>query len=148
MVVIRLEGTTSMIKRYSELIKFRAFESRYNYLRLGGAVGRTTFGYDRYLNQLLYNSRRWKRTRDEVIIRDQGCDLGLADYEIKDKIIVHHMNPITIEDIEMENEVIFNIEFLICTSSNTHNAIHYSDSSLLPTMPVERTQNDTCPWRK
>lgn len=137
-----------MIKTYSEMTKFRAFESRYNYLRLGGVVGRSTFGYDRYLNQLLYNSRRWKRVRDEVIIRDNGCDLGIEDFEIKDKIIVHHMNPITIEDIETERDVIFNPEFLICTSSNTHNAIHYSDSSLLPTMPIERTRNDTCPWKK
>jgi hypothetical protein len=125
----------------------RSFEERYQYLKLNGVVGDSTFGYDRILNQLLYRSDRWKKTRDGIIIRDNGCDLGIEDYEIHDKIYVHHMNPITIEDVENDRDEIYDPEYLICTSFNTHNAIHYGDESLLPKPPIERRMNDTCPWR-
>lgn len=137
-----------MIRTYSELIKIQKFEDRYNYLKLRGFVGKETFGYDRYLNQILYNSYRWKKVRDKVIIRDNGCDLGVEGYQINDMVIVHHMNPITIEDIELERDCVFDPEFLICVSDRTHRAIHYSDSSLLPQNPIERFKGDTCPWKK
>lgn len=133
-------------KSYSQLRHIQTFEERYRYLRLKGSVGRETFGLDRYLNQTLYRSGRWRSIRNDVIIRDNGCDLGLEGYEIPYKIIVHHMNPITIEQIENEDPVIFNPEFLICTSFDTHQAIHYGDESLLPKLPVERHPGDTCPW--
>ena len=135
-----------MIRTYRFLEKLHTFEDRYQYLKLSGIVGVSTFGYDRYLNQNLYTSRRWKETRDLVIIRDNGCDLGIEDYRIHGKILIHHINPITIEDIELDRDDIFNPEFLICTTLNTHNAIHYGNESLLPKLPVERRKNDTCPW--
>lgn len=135
-----------MIRTYTDLRRLKTFEKRFKYLELRGNVGESTFGYDRYLNQILYKSRRWLRTRDDIIIRDDGCDLGLEDYEIYGRIIVHHMNPITIEDIELERDIVFDPEFLICTSPNTHNAVHYGDETLLPKLPVERRRNDTCPW--
>lgn len=135
------------IRMFSELNRLRTFEERYRYLRLSGVVGRSTFGFDRYLNQMIYRSKRWLKTRDEIIIRDQGCDLGIEDYEIQGRIIIHHMNPISIEDIEMDRDEIFDPEFLISTSSNTHNAIHFGDESLLPQLPIDRRPNDTCPWR-
>ena len=137
-----------MIRRYSELITYDTFVDRYNYLKLVGQVGVETFGFERYINQALYRSKRWLDTRRKVIIRDQGCDLGIDGYEIGDRIIVHHMNPITLEDIEEERECVFDPEFLISCSFMTHNAIHYGDESLLPKLPVERSVNDTCPWRK
>lgn len=137
-----------MIRTYSELSKITNFIDRYNYLRLNGSVGKETFGYDRYLNQMLYTSPRWRRVRDKVIIRDEGCDLGIDGYQINDKVIVHHMNPITVEDIELERDCVFNPEYLICVSDRTHRAIHYSDTSLLPQVPVERKKGDTCPWMK
>ena len=136
------------IKTYSELIKFNTFEDRYRYLKLDGRVGVDTFGFDRYLNQIFYRSGKWKSIRDEVIIRDNGCDLGIDGREIHGRIIIHHMNPITIEDIEKESEYLIDPEFLITTVLNTHNAIHYGDASLLMLMPVERTRNDTCPWKR
>lgn len=136
------------IRCYKELSRLKTFEERYKYLKLSGVVGEATFGYDRYLNQVLYNSPRWRKVRDIVIVRDNGCDLGADGYEINDKVIVHHMNPITVEDIEEENDDIFNPEFLISTSDRTHKAIHYSDESLLPQTPIERRPGDTCPWRK
>lgn len=136
------------IRTYSELIRLPTFIERYRYLRLSGHVGQETFGYDRYLNQLLYTSGKWRSLRDEIIIRDSGCDLGHEGFEIHGRIIVHHMNPITIEDIENESEYVFNPEFLICTTHNTHSAIHYGDESLLITAPVERRKNDTCPWKR
>lgn len=136
-----------MIKRYRDLKHLRTLEERYNYLRIPGRVGSDTFGYDRYLNQLLYKSKRWLRTRDDVIVRDNACDLGIEGYEIHDKIIIHHMNPISIEDIELNRDHIFDPEFLITTTHNTHNAIHFGNESLLPRLPIVRTQNDTCPWR-
>lgn len=136
------------IKTYSELSKFSTFEDRYRYLRLGGEVGRETFGFDRYLNQTLYKTDEWRRSRDKVIIRDNGCDLGIEGREIKERVIVHHMNPITIEDILNYDPKVFDPEYLITTVLNTHNAIHYGDENLLITVPRERTKNDTCPWRK
>ena len=139
--------TSMNIKCYSELSKFSTFIERYNYLRIGGAVGGETFGYDRYLNQIFYRSQRWKAVRDEVIIRDCGCDLGVEGYEIRGRIIIHHMNPITLDDIERESDFLLDPEFLITTVHNTHNAIHYGDDNLLPKPPVVRTKNDTCPWR-
>ena len=136
------------IKTYSELITLPTFEERYRYLRLTGVVGEETFGFDRYINQLLYNKdRRWKSIRDYVINRDNGCDLGMEGFEIGGRILVHHMNPITIEDILHESEFVFDPEYLISTSHNTHNAIHYGDEGLLITAPIIRTKNDTCPWK-
>lgn len=136
------------IKTYSELITLPTFEERYRYLRLSGNVGEETFGFDRYLNQMFYRSQRWKEVRDFVIIRDNGCDLGVEGYEIYGRILIHHMNPITLRDIEYETEFLLDPEYLITTVHNTHNAIHYGDESLLITAPVERRPNDTCPWRK
>lgn len=136
------------IKTYSELITLPTFEERYQYLRLDGTVGESTFGFDRYLNQVFYRSQRWKKVRDFVIIRDNGCDLGVEGYEIHGRILIHHMNPITIKDIERESEFLLDPEYLISTMHSTHNAIHYGDVSLLLTAPIERTKNDTCPWRR
>lgn len=135
------------IKTYSELSRLATFEERYNYLRLSGAVGQDTFGFDRYLNQVFYRSQKWKSIRDAVIVRDNGCDLGVDGYQIHGKVIIHHMNPITMEDIEKESDFLLNPEFLIATTHNTHNAIHYGDESLLPKLPIERMRFDTCPWR-
>lgn len=136
------------IRRYSELRRIQSFEERFKYLQLKGVVGSSTFGFDRYINQMLYkHSLRWKSTRHVVIIRDNGCDLGIEGYEIESRILVHHMNPITIEDIENERDEIFDPEFLITTTHMTHQAIHYGDESLLPTLPIERSKNDTIPWR-
>lgn len=137
------------IRTYSELITFPTFEERYRYLKLDGRVGVDTFGFDRYINQNLYQRNpRWKKARDTVIIRDNGCDLGVEGFEIHGKIIVHHMNPITMDDILKDRDWIYDPEFLICTVHNTHNAIHYGDERLLVTAPKERTPNDTCPWRQ
>ena len=135
-------------RTYTELSRLPTFEERYRYLRLTGQVGKETFGFDRYLNQNFYRSQRWKRIRDEVILRDNGCDLGVEGYEIYGRIIIHHVNPITLEDIERETSYLLDPEFLICTVHRTHNAIHYGDESLLITAPIERTKYDTCPWRK
>ena len=136
------------IRTYSELITLPTFKERFNYLKLDGFVGKETFGYDRYLNQQLYQRNpRWKTARDKVIIRDNGCDLGVEGFEIFGKIIVHHMNPITMEDILNDRDWIYDPEYLICTVHNTHNAIHYGDEKLLMTAPIVRTKNDTCPWK-
>lgn len=135
------------IKTYTELITFPTFEERFQYLQLNSEVGSETFGFDRWLNQVFYRSYQWKRLRDEIIIRDNGCDLGVEGFEINRRIIIHHMNPISINDIEKETDLLLNPEFLICTSHNTHNAIHYGDEKLLITAPVERRRNDTCPWK-
>ena len=141
--------TTMNIKTYSELITFPTFEERYRYLKLDGVVGEGTFGFDRYLNQEFYQrDQEWKRIRDFVIIRDQGCDLGVEGREIRGKILVHHMNPITKDDILKRSEFLLNPEYLICTLKSTHDAIHYGDENLLMKGPVERKPNDTCPWRK
>jgi hypothetical protein len=142
------EVQIKMITRcYKELKRLTTFNDRYRYLKLSGVVGETTFGFDRYLNQLLYTSRRWKKIRDDIIIRDSACDLGMDGFEINDVILVHHINPITVEDIELERNIVYDPEFLICTSKLTHNAIHFGDESLLPKLPVQRRPNDTCPWR-
>ena len=137
-----------IIRTYSELIKLPTFEERFKYLQLNGVVGKDTFGFDRYINQKFYRSPEWKRIRNEVIIRDNGCDLGVEGYEIYGQtIIIHHMNPITIKDIADASEYLLNPEYLITTVHNTHNAIHYGDESLLCLGPIERTPNDTCPWK-
>lgn len=136
-----------MIRTYSQLIKFKTFEERFQYLKLDGAVGQATFGFDRYLNQQLYRSHEWKKVRDEVIVRDNGCDLAMEGFDIYGRVYVHHMNPILINDIRERNEFLFNPEYLVCVSFDTHNAIHYGDESLLPREPVERTPNDTTPWK-
>lgn len=136
------------MRSYSELIKLNTFEERFNYLKLDGRIGDETFGFDRYFNQKLYHSLEWERVRREVIIRDNGCDLGISDREIFGKIIIHHMNPISLEDIENHNPDILNPEYLISTAKETHDAIHYGDDSLLESSKVnKRTKNDTCPWR-
>lgn len=139
---------TMNIKTYSELSKLTTFEERYRYLRLGGCVGEETFGFDRWINQMFYKDPEWLKIRDEVIIRDNGCDLGIEGREIYSRIIVHHMNPITKADILDRSEFLLNPEYLICTVKNTHDAIHYGDENLLITLPMERNVNDTCPWRR
>lgn len=139
-----------IIRTYSELIKFPTFEERYEYLRLGGKVGEDTFGFDRYLNQMFYQTDDWYESRDYVIIRDHGCDLGILEREIPEgvRILVHHMNPITKDDILRRTKYLLDPEYLISTIDNTHRAIHYGDSSLLITDPIERRKFDTCPWRR
>lgn len=134
-------------RNYTELSRLKTIEERYEYLKLSGRVGEDTFGFDRYINQMFYKSKRWRKARDLVIIRDNGCDLGVEGFEINDKILVHHMNPITLEDIEEERDWIFDPEYLICSSDRTHKAIHYGDERLLPQLPKERRPGDTCPWR-
>lgn len=137
-----------MIRTYTELCGLPTFKERFEYLKLNGNVGVETFGYDRYFNQKFYRSREWKQLRDQIIIRDNGCDLGVEGFELGGYITIHHMNPIMIKDIRDGSDFLMNPEFLICTSHNTHNAIHYGDASLLITGPLERKPNDTCPWRK
>ena len=139
---------TMIIRTYSELITLPSFEERYRYLKLGGSVGKETFGFDRYLNQDFYRSKEWKHIRDEIIVRDCGCDLGISDREIPTRIYIHHMNPISVKDITNATEFLLNPEYLICASHSTHNAIHYGDESLLVVAPVERRKNDMCPWRR
>lgn len=135
------------MKTYSELSRLETFEERFEYLKLKGSVGMDTFGFDRYLNQAFYNSYEWKRARNAVIARDLGCDLGVEGHDIYGKVIIHHMNPITEQDIIDRNPDIYNPEYLVCVSPLTHNAIHYSDINLLPKGPVVRSANDTCPWK-
>lgn len=138
-----------MIKTYSELIKLPTFEERFEYLKLKGKVGFETFGYDRYLNQNFYKSSLWRSVRNRVINRDMGRDLGVEGYEIYGKIIIHHMNPITVDDIEESSIYLMNPEYLICVSNDTHQAIHYGDRNLLAERNiVERFPNDTCPWKQ
>lgn len=139
---------STTIRTYSELITLPTFAERYKYLRLGGQVGKETFGFDRYLNQKLYHSDEWKSVRNDIIIRDNACDLGIWDRELHERIYIHHMNPIAVEDIVNVTDFLLNPEYLICCSHNTHNAIHYGDESLLFTGFVERTKFDTCPWRR
>ncbi len=135
-------------RTYSDLILLPTFLERYRYLRLGGNVGLETFGHNRYLNQILYTSDRWRSFRDKIIIRDNGCDLGMEGFEIYDRILVHHINPITVEDVLNENPKVFDPDNVICTSHNTHQAIHYGDENLLIIEPAERFRNDTCPWKR
>lgn len=136
------------IRTYSELIQYNTLLDRYRYLKLGGKVGEETFGMDRYLNQQFYKSKAWRKVRDEIIIRDGACDLGLPDREISSRIIIHHMNPITKYDILNQTEFLLNPEYLICTLKRTHDAIHYGDESLLFNELIERSANDTCPWKR
>ena len=138
----------TILKTYTDLIRLPTFEERFRYLELGGAVGADTFGFDRYLNQRFYTSQIWQRVKREVIIRDNGCDLGMEGYTIFGRVIVHHMNPITVEDVVKQTDALLNPEFLICVSHITHNAIHYGSEELLPKGPADRKPNDTCPWRK
>ena len=137
------------IRTYSELMQIPTFEERFEYLRLGGKVGEETFGFDRYLNQLFYTSKEWRKLRNNIITRDGGCDLGVPGREISEgvKILIHHMNPITVDDIINRSDFLLNPEYLICTIKNTHDAIHYGDSELLYKDPIVRFKNDTCPWR-
>ena len=135
------------IRTYSELITLQSYSERLEYLRLSGMVGKDTFGYDRYLNQYFYRDPAWKKIRRDVIVRDGACDLAIPGMEITSKILVHHMNPITKEDVLSHSDTILNPEFLVCVSQDTHNAIHYGTAA--PTLePIVRTANDTCPWRK
>lgn len=139
---------TTNFRSYTELSKLHTFKERFKYLQLDGFVGRETFGFDRQINQMLYQrSPRWKKARDKVIIRDNGCDLGIEGFDIYGKIIVHHMNPITLDDIMNDRDWIYDPEFLICTTHATHNAIHYGDETILVIEPTVRTPNDTCPWK-
>lgn len=144
-----MTSMNTKLRTYSELITLPTYIERFNYLKLSGRVGRDTFGFDRHLNQMVYQKDpRWRDARDRVIIRDNGCDLGMEGYEIYGKITVHHMNPVTLDDILNDRDWIFDPEFLICTTHITHNAIHYGDVDLLVTAPIERTKNDTCPWKR
>lgn len=135
-----------IIKTYSELKQLQTFEERYEYCKLGGIVGETTFGFDRYLNQQFYRSPEWKRIRREIILRDEGCDLAFPGYEIHSRIYIHHLNPISEDEILHGVEAIINPNNLVCVSFDTHQAIHYGDSSLLPKTPIERRPNDTKLW--
>lgn len=136
------------IKTYSDLVRLNTFEERFNYLKLNGVVGDTTFGSDRYLNQFFYKSDKWRRIRNEVIIRDGACDLGIEGRDIYGRIIVHHMNPISLKDINEESDYLLNPEYLICVTHDTHNAITYGDENLLTKDPIIRKPNDTCPWKQ
>lgn len=136
-----------MIRRYSELTRFETFEERFEYLKLDGEVGKLTFGFDRYLNQAFYSSKEWKELRNHIIVRDHGCDLGVDGYEIYGTIYIHHMNPITINDLLDNKEYVFDEEYLISSAFLTHNAIHYGSFDLIDNVIVERKPNDTCLWR-
>ena len=135
-----------MNRRYSELVRLKTFDERFEYLKLNGVVGDTTFGGHRYLNQTLYRSKEWKKFRNEVIVRDEGRDLACEGYDIFGQVIIHHLNPITIEDIQNRDPKIFDLENVVVTSLATHNAIHYGDESLLPSTVTERKQGDTLLW--
>ena len=137
---------TSMIRTYSDLLKHSSFEDRFEYLALHGRVGRATFGFDRYLNQRFYTSAEWKRLRNHIIVRDEGCDLASEGYEIHGRLLIHHMNPISVDDIAQQAMRLLDPEFMITTSHRTHNAIHYGDKSLLPQPLVERRRGDTLLW--
>lgn len=138
---------TRYIKTYSELIQFKTFEERFNYLKIDGIIGQETFGFDRYLNQIFYTSPEWRKLRNKIIIRDNGCDLAVPGLEIIGKIFIHHINPISKDDIISRSDYLMNPEYLICSSKSTHDAIHYGNTNLLPKGPITRTKNDTCPWR-
>ena len=142
----RMMDTKRIIRSYEGLIKIPTFEERFEYLKLSGRIGEATFGCDRFLNQTFYASPEWKRFRKAIIIRDNGCDLGVEGYEIYDRIIIHHINPITPEDIEERSSLLMDMDNVICVSFNTHEAIHFGDSSLLPKAPIQRYPNDMCPW--
>lgn len=143
----KVNQMSTMIKTYSELITIPTFKERFEYLKLSGKVGEMTFGYDRYLNQIFYKSPEWLEVRDYVILRDNGCDLAMEGHEIRTRILVHHINPITKDDIAKRSSILFDPENLVCTIKNTHDAIHFSDASILIDEPIIRTKYDTCPWR-
>lgn len=134
------------IRTYQELSALSSFEERFEYLKLSSKVGEETFGFDRWLNQVFYRSSEWKSLRDDIIVRDMGCDLGHPDYPIAGRVIIHHMNPVNVEDIVDRSELLLNPDYLICTSHNTHNAIHYGDKNLLPSPLIERRPGDTKLW--
>lgn len=136
-----------MLRTYSELIKIPTFIERFRYLKLNGRVGEETFGSDRYLNQDFYQSYEWRKLRNEIIVRDFGCDLGIEGRDIFDRVYIHHMNPINQNDIIHSTDILLNPEFLICTSKLTHDAIHYGDEDILYQDPIERRPGDTCPWK-
>lgn len=136
------------LKSYSELIKLPSFIERFNYLKLNGIVGKDTFGYDRYLNQVLYQSNEWRRFRNEIIIRDNGCDLGVEGFSIFSGIVIHHLNPITKRQVIDRDRCVFDPENVITTKHSTHMAIHYGSESGLEIIPPIRKPNDTCPWKK
>ena len=137
-----------MTKTYLEMLELPTYEERVNYLRLDGIVGADTFGHDRYLNQILYHTPEWKKIRYEVINRDAACDLALSDYPMFDHVVVHHINPITVEMILNRDPAVFDLNNLVCVSERTHNSIHYGTEGPNSMVPVERKKNDTCPWRK
>lgn len=138
-----------MIRYYSELIRLPTFKERFEYLKLSGSVGKATFGYDRYLNQNFYKSQEWKRLRNEIIVRDNGCEMGLEDYEIKGRIFIHHMNPIIDDDIVNVSDYLMNPEYLICVSHDIHNAIHYGNDDIVRVKDyTPRRPDDTCPWKE
>ena len=140
--------STRIIRTYNELIRFRTFEERFEYLKLSSLIGEKTFGYERYINQAFYRSPEWKRVRRQVILRDKGCDLAVEGRDIIDRIEIHHITPITLEDIENASEILLDPNNLVCTSPNTHKAIHYGESNLItPSEPIIRKPNDTCPWK-
>lgn len=134
-------------KTYSELIELSSFIERFDYLKLNGKVGRETFGFDRYINQEFYHSKEWLRFRDKIIVRDNGCDLALSGYEVRGPILIHHINPITHDDMINGNLCVLDSENVILTRLSTHNAIHYGDENLLILPPIDRSKNDTCPWK-
>jgi hypothetical protein len=136
-----------MSKSYSELILFDNFQDRFDYLRIRGYVGEETFGHDRYLNQMLYRSKEWRDFRRRVIIRDNGCDLGIPGHEIFDQVLIHHINPLSLDDVFNRSPLIFDMDNVICVSHDTHNAIHYGNEQYLSTVPTERRPGDTCPWK-
>lgn len=136
------------IKTYSELASLPTFEERFRYLKLDGVIGEETFGFKRWLNQEFYHSQPWRSFRDKIIIRDLGCDLGVPGFEIHGPVLIHHLNPVTYDDIRLQRSCVFDPENAICTKLSTHNAIHYGDENLLVLAPIQRSANDTCPWRK
>lgn len=136
-----------LLKSYRNLILLPTILDRFEYLRIKANVGDPTFGFDRFINQDFYQSREWRQVRMKVIARDEGCDLGVPEYPIGGKVIIHHINPITAEDIENASDLLFDLDNLICVSESTHNAIHFGDETLLPAEPIIRMPGDTCPWR-
>jgi|SRR5580765_1138514 hypothetical protein len=146
LAICQLPNPMLKIRTYSDLTRLESFEDRFHYLELKGMVGERTFGFDRWMNQVLYKSKSWKDIRNHVIVRDNGCDLGVPGYEIYSGLIVHHMNPILLEDLQQGDNSVLDPEFLITTSLQTHNAIHYGDDSLLPRGPIKRKSGDTTLW--
>jgi hypothetical protein len=136
-----------LTKSYRNLILLPTFRERFEYLKLAGTVGESTFGFDRYLNQRFYQSREWRQFRSKVIARDEGNDMGIKDYPISGTVFIHHINPLSVKDFEEQSDLLFDMNNVICVSHNTHEAIHYGDESLLPKDPIERKPNDTIPWK-